>query len=271
MKDCSSPGSDGPRNTTSALCAAPRQQFVRVALRLASPIREVGDLRLRQRRVVDDRRHEDDVRRDSQEPSAVLRKPRQDGRGRAPVPPRVADGDRAVLVTVNGGAVLGFVDASLERYEEAGTYYRPGIDVADEMSGEVVLAVFDRTEGASAAPAVVRSLDRRSAGARAHSVCGAERRLHRRAQLPDHLRQLVAHNLAGRYKPGTGRGRDAGPRRGSSCRNGCWHAWRSSTCRRGGLCAARPRNRNLLIYSYAGLPSGLIQDRARFTRTPLSP
>lgn len=47
---------------------------------------------------------------------------------------RVAEMDRTVLVAVSGDAVVGFVDASLQRQEGRGTYHRPGIDVyVDEL------------------------------------------------------------------------------------------------------------------------------------------
>jgi GNAT superfamily N-acetyltransferase len=61
---------------------------------------------------------------------------------------RIVEADRAVLVAVNGGTVVGFVDASLQRHEGGGTYRRPGIDVYVE---ELIVTASQRRRGMATA------------------------------------------------------------------------------------------------------------------------
>lgn len=60
---------------------------------------------------------------------------------------RIAEVDRAVLVAVSGNAVVGFVDASLQRHEGGGTYHRTGIDVYVE---ELIVTASQRRRGVGA-------------------------------------------------------------------------------------------------------------------------
>jgi ribosomal protein S18 acetylase RimI-like enzyme len=61
---------------------------------------------------------------------------------------RIAEADRAVLVAVSGDAVVGFVDASLQRHEGGGTYHRTGIDVYVE---ELIVTASQRRRGVGTA------------------------------------------------------------------------------------------------------------------------
>jgi GNAT superfamily N-acetyltransferase len=57
---------------------------------------------------------------------------------------RIAEVDRAVLMAVSGNAVVGFVDASLQRHEGGGTYHRTGIDVYVK---ELIVTASERRRG----------------------------------------------------------------------------------------------------------------------------
>ena len=61
---------------------------------------------------------------------------------------RIAEVDREVLVAVSGNAVVGFVDASLQRHEGGGTYHRTGIDVYVE---ELIVTASQRRRGVGTA------------------------------------------------------------------------------------------------------------------------
>jgi ribosomal protein S18 acetylase RimI-like enzyme len=61
---------------------------------------------------------------------------------------RIAEVDRAVLVTMSGNAIVGFVDASLQHHEGGGTYHRPGIDVYVE---ELIVTASERRRGVGTA------------------------------------------------------------------------------------------------------------------------
>ncbi len=61
---------------------------------------------------------------------------------------RIAEADRAILVAVSGNAVVGFVDASLQRHEGGGTYHRTGIDVYVE---ELIVTASQRHRGVATA------------------------------------------------------------------------------------------------------------------------
>jgi GNAT superfamily N-acetyltransferase len=57
---------------------------------------------------------------------------------------RIGESDRAVLVAVSGGTVIGFVDASLQRHAGAATYRAPGVDVYVE---ELIVTASHRRRG----------------------------------------------------------------------------------------------------------------------------
>ncbi len=61
---------------------------------------------------------------------------------------RIAEVDRAVLVAMSDDSVVGFVDASLQPHEDAGTYHRPGIDVWVE---ELIVTAPQRRRGVATA------------------------------------------------------------------------------------------------------------------------
>jgi aminoglycoside 6'-N-acetyltransferase I len=61
---------------------------------------------------------------------------------------RIVEVDRAVLVAVSDDAVIGFVDASLQRHESGGTYQLPGIDVYVE---ELIVTASQRRRGVGTA------------------------------------------------------------------------------------------------------------------------
>jgi len=59
---------------------------------------------------------------------------------------RIEEADRAVLVALADGAVVGFVDAALQRHEDQGTYHAPGVDAYVE---ELVVTARHRRRGAA--------------------------------------------------------------------------------------------------------------------------
>jgi GNAT superfamily N-acetyltransferase len=61
---------------------------------------------------------------------------------------RITDAERTVLVAVSDGAVIGFVDASLERHEDPGTYFRRGTFVVVE---ELIVTARGRRRGVGTA------------------------------------------------------------------------------------------------------------------------
>jgi GNAT superfamily N-acetyltransferase len=67
---------------------------------------------------------------------------------------RIEEADRAVLVALANGGVVGFVDAVLQRHQSQGTYQRPGIDVYVE---ELIVTTAHRRRGA--ASTLMRSIE----------------------------------------------------------------------------------------------------------------
>jgi ribosomal protein S18 acetylase RimI-like enzyme len=61
---------------------------------------------------------------------------------------RITAADRAVLVAVASGRVVGFIDASLQQHLEPGTYTRPGVDVYVE---ELIVTGSQRRRGVASA------------------------------------------------------------------------------------------------------------------------
>jgi GNAT superfamily N-acetyltransferase len=61
---------------------------------------------------------------------------------------RIGEEDREVLVAVSGDAVVGFVDASIQRHEGGGTYHRTGVDVYVE---ELIVTASQRRRGVGTA------------------------------------------------------------------------------------------------------------------------
>jgi GNAT superfamily N-acetyltransferase len=61
---------------------------------------------------------------------------------------RIDETDRAVLVALAHGRVVGFVDATLQRHESQGTYQQPGIDVYVE---ELIVTTSERRRGGATA------------------------------------------------------------------------------------------------------------------------
>jgi ribosomal protein S18 acetylase RimI-like enzyme len=76
---------------------------------------------------------------------------------------RIEEADRAVLVALADGAVVGFVDAALQRHEDQGTHHAPGLDAYVE---ELVVTARHRRRGV--ATALIRAVEARAreAGAR---------------------------------------------------------------------------------------------------------
>jgi ribosomal protein S18 acetylase RimI-like enzyme len=67
---------------------------------------------------------------------------------------RIGDPDRAVLVAVADGLVIGFVDASLQRYEDQVTYGLPAVDAYVE---ELIVTSAHRRRGV--ASTLIRALE----------------------------------------------------------------------------------------------------------------
>lgn len=77
--------------------------------------------------------------------------------------PRIEDPERAVLVAVADGSVIGFVDAALQRHEDEATYHLPGVHAYVE---ELTVTAAHRRRGVASTLMQVLETWAKDAGAR---------------------------------------------------------------------------------------------------------